>query len=172
VAVWEGGSGGIKATPKLSCKLLQVQRVLSKPFQRMLWPFCGISMRYKGRKSKGSISKLFRRFVLLSASFQTSSRRIPPYHAVAEHVQQFAGDCVAGGRGARSWRWARDSFCDTGKEKFEHSTNSDSGKGKFDTGIDAAQLIHRGHAQGGRGRRMSGRQLYCPDVIDNAISPG
>src|SRR5271156_272497 len=60
-------------------------------------------MRYKGRKSKGSISKLFRRFILLSASFQTSSRRIPPTHAVAERVQRFAGDCVAGGRGARSW---------------------------------------------------------------------
>jgi hypothetical protein len=57
---------------------------LSKLFQRKLWPFCGISMRYKGRKSKGSTPNFFSGAGLLSASFPTSSRRIPPFHAVAE----------------------------------------------------------------------------------------
>jgi hypothetical protein len=43
VALWEAGSGGIKATPKLSCKLFQIQRVFVQAFPKkalaVLWNF-------------------------------------------------------------------------------------------------------------------------------------
>ena len=161
MALREAGSGGIKATPKLSCKLFQIQRVFVQAFPKkalaVLWNFNAL----QGPQIKRFHSKLFQRRRPPFSLVPDVVAPHPQAHAVAERVQRFAGDCVAGGRGARSWRWARDQFSDTGRTKFEHSTNSDSWKGKFDTEIDATQ----------RARRMSG-QLYCPDVIDTVISPG
>src|ERR1700688_5130236 len=97
VALREAGSGGIKATPKLSCKLFQIQRVFVQAFPKkalaVLWNFNAL----QGPQIK--------RFHL-----QTFSALRPPFSLIRERVQRFAADCAAGGRGARSWRWARDQF--------------------------------------------------------------
>jgi len=172
VALREAGSGGIKATPKLSCKLFQIQRVFVQAFPKkalaVLWNFNAL----QGTQIKMFHSKLFQ-------------RRRPPFSLIPDVVAPHsAGPRRSGARSAvrgrlccrragREFMSAGSGLVsDTGRTKFEHSTNSDSWKGKFDIEIDAAQRIHRGYAQGGRARRMSGPQLYCPDVIDNAISPG
>ena len=54
---------------------------LSKDFQRFLWRFCGISTGYKGKKSKVSASKFFRRAGLVVDAFPAPWRRIPPTRA-------------------------------------------------------------------------------------------
>ena len=51
---------------------------LSKDFQRFLWRFSGISTGYKGKKSKVSASKFFRRAGLVVDAFPAPWRRIPP----------------------------------------------------------------------------------------------
>src|SRR5271168_4946690 len=54
---------------------------LSKDFQRFLWRFCVISTGYKGKKSKVSASKFFRRAGLVVDAFPAPWRRIPPTRA-------------------------------------------------------------------------------------------
>jgi hypothetical protein len=61
VALREAGSGGIKATPKLSCKLFQIQRVFVQAFPKkalaVLWNFNAL----QGTQIKRFHSKLFQR---------------------------------------------------------------------------------------------------------------
>ena len=101
----------------------------SKHFQRKLWRFCGISRGCKGSKSNRSNSKLLLRASLLSASFPTPSRRIPPTPAVR------ARGCSAVRRRSCCRRGGV-TFMKAGSGlvvgEFELSTDSDLRKDKFD----------------------------------------
>src|SRR5271168_4175417 len=72
VALREAGSGGIKATPKLSCKLFQIQRVFVQAFPKkalaVLWNFNAL----QGPQIKRVPSP---NFFGASSSFQPHSRR-------------------------------------------------------------------------------------------------
>ena len=104
--------------PSFLPRISKSKLFLSKLFQTILWWFCVISKGYKTSKPHLAASKFLRRYRLLSAAFSIPPGRIPRYEL--ERAQPFAGVCIAGVYGARSWQRS-----DPDRENFQPSTVAD-----------------------------------------------